>query len=425
MNSIPREDLYEQVWREPMVAVAARFGVSSSYLGRVCRQLRVPRPRRGYWAKQKSGAKLPPPPSLPAARPGDPIEWTPGAALNDPIEDVGRDGVPRARKTTEHAIVRDARAHFQRAKEKGSDPLRPTSHGYLRPWKQTLLDLIVSPALLDRALRIANEIIRGIEARGHRVVLGRQDQPARRIGPGFPAEFERRLHHAMWWPCVPTVAVVNDLAIGFTVFESPHEIRVRLVNGDWVPLREPDAGARVVRGRRVDDDWSISTRWVPSGQLEVRFYGAGQFASWSKSWPSTSDTWSDAKVTEIVSELERAVPVIAAGMDAAKRKHDEEVRRWHEADRARVEREQVESRRRAATRSRAQLLELTRAWAESREIREFLDAARAELESFDGAERNRIARRIDLAHDLLGDPRALAALERWDATPFEHEADVD
>jgi len=421
MSAINRDDLYEQVWREPMVAVAARLGVSSSYLGRVCRQLRVPRPRRGYWAKQKSGAKLPSRPPLPAVRPGDPIEWNPGVALSDPLDDVVRESTSRVRKAAEHAIVREARAQFQRAREKGPDPLRPTSHGYLRPWKQTLLDLIVSPDLLDRALRIANEMIRGLETRGHRVVLGRQDQPARRIGPAFPAEFERRLHHAMWWPCVPTVTIVNDVAIGFTVLEPPHEIRVRLVNDGWIPLREQDDGARVARGRRVDNDWSISTRWVPSGRLEIRFYGAGPFASWSKSWPSPSDEWSEAKASEIALELEQAAPEIAAAMAAAKRKHDEEVRRRDEAERVRKEREQLESRRRAATRSRVQLLELARGWVESREISEFLDAARAELESFEAGDRHRLARRIDLAQDLLGDHRALATLERWDPTPFDDE----
>lgn len=35
-NPINRETLYERVWSEPMLKVAARFGVSSSYMARVC-----------------------------------------------------------------------------------------------------------------------------------------------------------------------------------------------------------------------------------------------------------------------------------------------------------------------------------------------------------------------------------------------------
>lgn len=33
---ITREDLYELVWREPMLKVAERYGVSSSFMARVC-----------------------------------------------------------------------------------------------------------------------------------------------------------------------------------------------------------------------------------------------------------------------------------------------------------------------------------------------------------------------------------------------------
>ena len=45
---ISRKALYEMVWSEPMLKVAARFGVSSSYMARVCTVLNVPRPERGY-----------------------------------------------------------------------------------------------------------------------------------------------------------------------------------------------------------------------------------------------------------------------------------------------------------------------------------------------------------------------------------------
>jgi hypothetical protein len=38
---ISREDLYELVWSAPMLKVAPRFSVSSSYMARVCRLLNV------------------------------------------------------------------------------------------------------------------------------------------------------------------------------------------------------------------------------------------------------------------------------------------------------------------------------------------------------------------------------------------------
>ncbi len=68
-----REKLYEEVWKEPALVVAKRYGISSVWLGKVCRQLNVPVPPRGYWARVRSGGKGKKPP-LPKLRmkPGPP-----------------------------------------------------------------------------------------------------------------------------------------------------------------------------------------------------------------------------------------------------------------------------------------------------------------------------------------------------------------
>jgi hypothetical protein len=65
--TITRKQLYEQVWAEPMIKVAVRFGVSANYLARVCEHLNVPHPPRGYWAKLKVG-NAPKQPALPISR---------------------------------------------------------------------------------------------------------------------------------------------------------------------------------------------------------------------------------------------------------------------------------------------------------------------------------------------------------------------
>lgn len=79
--AITREQLYEQVWSRPMLAVAQEHGVSGNYLARVCAALNVPWPPRGYWAKVAAGQK-PKRPPLPLARPGEQGEWTKGAGLD-------------------------------------------------------------------------------------------------------------------------------------------------------------------------------------------------------------------------------------------------------------------------------------------------------------------------------------------------------
>ena len=73
--NVSRKALYDEIWAEPMLAVAKRYGVSSNYLARVCERMNVPRPHRGYWQKLRAGARKEPPP-LPEAIAGDELEWS-------------------------------------------------------------------------------------------------------------------------------------------------------------------------------------------------------------------------------------------------------------------------------------------------------------------------------------------------------------
>jgi hypothetical protein len=53
-----REDrwrLYQAVWSKPVAKAARRLGVSTIELKHACRQLEIPTPPRGYWAKRKAG----------------------------------------------------------------------------------------------------------------------------------------------------------------------------------------------------------------------------------------------------------------------------------------------------------------------------------------------------------------------------------
>ena len=59
-----RERLYEEVWSEPTQKVARRYGISDVALSKVCRQLQIPKPPRGYWAKKTAGRPVPRRPKL-------------------------------------------------------------------------------------------------------------------------------------------------------------------------------------------------------------------------------------------------------------------------------------------------------------------------------------------------------------------------
>lgn len=50
-----REELYAEVWEQPLVKIAPKYAISVVMLGKICRQLLIPVPGRGYWAKKQYG----------------------------------------------------------------------------------------------------------------------------------------------------------------------------------------------------------------------------------------------------------------------------------------------------------------------------------------------------------------------------------
>lgn len=60
-----RDEIYRNIWSEPIQRVAKRYGLSDVGLAKVCRKLNIPRPGRGYWAKKAAGKTIPRQPALP------------------------------------------------------------------------------------------------------------------------------------------------------------------------------------------------------------------------------------------------------------------------------------------------------------------------------------------------------------------------
>jgi hypothetical protein len=54
-TELTREELYAQVWAEPMTKLAQRYGMSDRGLAKVCTRMGIPVPGRGYWARVQSG----------------------------------------------------------------------------------------------------------------------------------------------------------------------------------------------------------------------------------------------------------------------------------------------------------------------------------------------------------------------------------
>jgi len=68
-TELTREELYAQVWTEPMTKLAQRYGLSDRGLAKTCDRMGIPVPGRGYWAKVHSG-RVPPQTKLPKIKAG-------------------------------------------------------------------------------------------------------------------------------------------------------------------------------------------------------------------------------------------------------------------------------------------------------------------------------------------------------------------
>lgn len=55
---LTRTELYDLAWSEPIKKLAERFGVSDVAVAKVCRQMHVPVPGRGYWTRRSAGKSV-------------------------------------------------------------------------------------------------------------------------------------------------------------------------------------------------------------------------------------------------------------------------------------------------------------------------------------------------------------------------------
>ncbi|KWC23713.1 hypothetical protein WL48_31500 [Burkholderia ubonensis] len=55
---IEREEIYREVWSDPVSTVSKRYGLSDNGLRKICKKLGVPLPAAGYWARLRAGQRI-------------------------------------------------------------------------------------------------------------------------------------------------------------------------------------------------------------------------------------------------------------------------------------------------------------------------------------------------------------------------------
>ncbi len=413
---IRRDDLYAQIWREPMTTVAKRLDVSSNYLARVCDSLNVPHPSRGYWARKAAGESLEVP-LLPPVKPGDAVEWVRGEGVPEReavTEYVPPSTTPKKPRplSSGHDLVTAWRAHMEEAS--------PTENGYMRPRKRNVLDAFVTKGMVRHAATGLNALFIELENRGHSVQLrdGYHRPPldvARR-----PIDHNTYPRSDSWQPGKSTVAHLGNLPIGLSLFELTEHVRVRRRGDRYVRMSDLPA---VKRYATQFPDESDTTRDMPTGRLVLRAYFPRWDVTWSEEWEESEQGRLEARVSDIVDALEAAAPTIATLVAEAEARALEERRQWEAQQRAERRKELQAARAEARKRSIEELKATARAWTEAHALEAFFKTLEARAVELDSEDRAELEVRIRTARTLLGGEEAVQRFLRWRQPSAQVELD--
>jgi len=202
-----REELYTEVWEQPLVKAAQKYGISAVMLGKVCRKLQIPLPVRGYWTKKEFGKPVE---RIPLPRGKDlPVV----ARFKRPetgIDSQGQQTSPEPEPTDEYyglivemesrTIPSDAdikRHKLATAAEKTLGRGKADNRGIMERSldQQQCLDIRVTKDSLNRALIIGDSIVKALEAAKFPVTVetGKHSTTALIFGHAVPFAITERM----------------------------------------------------------------------------------------------------------------------------------------------------------------------------------------------------------------------------------------
>jgi hypothetical protein len=412
---VSREQLYKEVWAEPMTTVALRYKVSSSFLARVCTWLNVPRPERGYWAKLAVG-KVSKQPPLPEAEPGDELEWNrhgQARRAKPPMPKPPNKRKSRLRGRSElperHPLLQGAQQYFDEARE--------TSNGYLRPSKRLMVDVIASKQTCSRALDVANELFLLFEERGYPVSFERHGLGLRRSGVDEREKGGRNQNYSdLWSPSRDTIVTIGSVLIGLTIFEMSENVEAKYQDGKYV--RVSDLPVR--KQRRYESYSWTSMHDLPSGRLCIQAYSPYHRADWKRQWREMKAGDFPGKLSAIVKELKRETATISQLVEEGERKAEIERKEW-EAKQIIWRREEEERRRvKAIKESQEELSEIIKAWVKVKGIEDFFADVERRAANLDEEQKAIVLERLTQARTLIDSTDALQWLAAW-KTPEERK----
>lgn len=228
-----RDRLYQEVWIEPMVKVAKRYGISNVAIAKTCRKMRIPLPGRGYWNKVYSGHTMPKTP-LPEYDDCPKIRRT---VISSPSEQVETVEIERSApeafaleklllekesdlklkitfnpkvKLTHNYVLR-TRDELDKAKKNISDYY---GYGRCQVHEDDSFLLDIGPENIPRVLAILQTLCDALESRGYALA---SDKPKKSTDNNHPS---RTFHPREIYP---VHAVMLDIPIKFRITETSNK----------------------------------------------------------------------------------------------------------------------------------------------------------------------------------------------------------
>ena len=338
-----REKLYEEVWAEPVKLVAERYGVSDVALAKTCRKMAIPLPGRGYWAKVKAGMK---PPTTPlAVLPKDARAVLPVRSGGPHLRGTAGDKVSKARPAIAVApVLTDPHPLVAQAANALSDR-KPNKDGILPRPRRRCLDVLVSPAALDRALRVMDALLKALEADGVTLEVT------------APKEEDAPNHH---WTRSTTRALMAGEWIEFGIAEEFDVLRAA--------APEPPKHLKEWQRDYWIRDHTPDPEYVPNSRLAL-LIKTGEGLGVRRTWRDGKRQRMENCLASVLAHMELTAEAITD-----KRERDERRRReWAEREKRREE----ERQRRWKEERRVKELEgyLDR-WRRARDVRTFVSETR-------------------------------------------------
>jgi hypothetical protein len=356
-----REKLYGQIWTRPLRTVAQEYGLSDVGLAKVCKKLLIPRPGPGYWRRKECGFKvnrvpLPPAKGILAA-----ISHLPDRQTKKP-KPLSEELIPLKKAPADSGPIHPVIKQTERAFANG----RLGQFGRIEAdWQLPHLDLRVTKAGMERALKFMDLLVKLLEANDMTVTPGSGREPA-------------------------VIRVDGE--------------QIRVV------LKED------VRGRRREltrDEKRNQEKWPSSSQKDfVWTYDATNRLSFEiESYTDSQRRWADTKHRKIEEDVEQIARSILATAAFEKRRLVE-----REAERRQSER--LQQLRYAEQQRIARLRKNAVAWEDAQRIRAYLTAVEDKAASREGGLKGDkvTSRFLKWAHSYADslDPTGASASTEWE-----------